>query len=63
MKQAAARAALDYVKPGMKIGLGTGSTAKHFVDLLGAKVKEGLEVLGVPRPGRRGNTPRRSASR
>ena len=47
-KKAAALAALDYVKPGMKIGLGTGSTAKHFVDLLGGKVKEGLDVLGVP---------------
>ena len=47
-KRAAARAALDYVKPGMKLGLGTGSTAKHFIDLIGAKVKEGLDVLCVP---------------
>ena len=47
-KRAAATAALDYVKPGMKLGLGTGSTAKHFVDLIGAKVKEGLDVLCVP---------------
>jgi ribose 5-phosphate isomerase A len=48
MKQAAAKAALDYVKPQMKIGLGTGSTARHFVDLLGEKVKSGLEILAVP---------------
>ncbi len=48
MKQAAAKAALDYVKPQMKIGLGTGSTASHFVRLLGEKVKEGLEILAVP---------------
>ena len=47
-KRAAARAALDYVKPGMKLGLGTGSTARHFVDLVGEKVKEGLDVLCVP---------------
>ena len=36
------------VEPGMKLGLGTGSTAAAFVDLLGAKVKEGLDVLCVP---------------
>ncbi len=47
-KRAAAKAALDYVKPGMKLGLGTGSTARHFVDLIGEKVKDGLDVLCVP---------------
>ena len=47
-KQAAAAAALDYIKPGMKVGLGTGSTAAHFVALLGAKVKQGLDVECVP---------------
>lgn len=47
-KKAAALAALDYVKPGMKVGLGTGSTANHFIDALGAKVKDGFEVLAVP---------------
>jgi ribose 5-phosphate isomerase A len=43
-KQAAARA-LELVRPGMRLGLGTGSTAKHFVDLLGARVAAGLDVL------------------
>ena len=47
-KRAAARAALDYVKPGMKLGLGTGSTARHFIDQVGKKVKEGLDVVCVP---------------
>jgi ribose 5-phosphate isomerase A len=47
-KRAAAAKALEYVEPGMKIGLGTGSTAAHFVDLLGAKVKAGLDVVCVP---------------
>ncbi len=47
-KQAAAAKALEYVQPGMKIGLGTGSTAAKFVDLLGAKVKAGLDVACVP---------------
>ncbi|RXF72056.1 ribose-5-phosphate isomerase RpiA [Hansschlegelia zhihuaiae] len=47
-KRAAAEAALAYVEPGMKLGLGTGSTAAHFIELLGAKVAEGLDVSGVP---------------
>jgi ribose 5-phosphate isomerase A len=46
-RQAAARA-LEFVADGMKLGLGTGSTAKHFVDLLGEKVRAGLNVIGVP---------------
>ncbi len=46
-KLQAAEAALAHVKPGMKVGLGTGSTAAHFVDLLGAKVKAGLDVTCV----------------
>jgi ribose 5-phosphate isomerase A len=46
-RQAAARA-LEWVRPGMRLGLGTGSTARHFVDLLGDKVKAGLDVIGVP---------------
>src|SRR5215216_6970108 len=32
----------------MKLGLGTGSTARHFVDLLGEKVAGGMKVVGVP---------------
>ena len=47
-KKAAAQAAVDLVRPGMKIGLGTGSTANYFIDLLGAKVREGFDVKAVP---------------
>ena len=47
-KLAAAERALSYVEPGMRLGLGTGSTAAKFVDLLGAKVKGGLDIVGVP---------------
>ncbi len=47
-KKAAAAAALDYIEDGMKVGLGTGSTADHFIDALGARVKEGLDVICVP---------------
>jgi len=46
-RQAAARA-LEEVRDGMRLGLGTGSTARHFVDLLGEKVRAGLKVVGVP---------------
>jgi ribose 5-phosphate isomerase A len=46
-RQAAARA-LEEVRDGMKLGLGTGSTAKHFVELLGERVSTGLRVVGVP---------------
>ena len=44
----AAQAALDYVKDGMVVGLGTGSTSAHFVRLLGERVRQGLRVKGVP---------------
>src|ERR1700759_3841896 len=46
-RQAAARA-LDEVRDGMQLGLGTGSTAKHFVELLVERVRAGLKVVGVP---------------
>lgn len=48
MKRAAAAEALKLVVPDMRLGLGTGSTAKHFVDLLGEAVARGLKVVGVP---------------
>jgi len=48
LKREAARRALDDVSDGMKLGLGTGSTARHFVDLLGERVRAGLNVVGVP---------------
>lgn len=47
-KEDAARAALDLVKDGMRLGLGTGSTAARFVDALGERVKAGLKVICVP---------------
>lgn len=47
-KRAAAEVAMGEIKDGMTVGMGTGSTAKHFVDLLGAKVAEGWKVRGVP---------------
>ena len=46
-KRAAAEAALEYIKPGMKLGLGTGSTAEHFVRALSIRVQAGLKIVAV----------------
>lgn len=46
-KQAAARRSLDFIEDGMRVGLGTGSTATHLVDFLGEKVRAGLQVQCV----------------
>ncbi len=48
LKIAAAAEALTHVKNGMKLGIGTGSTAEEFVRLLAVKVAEGFEIIGVP---------------
>ena len=47
-KRAAAARAVDFVRSGMRLGLGTGSTAAHFVELLAERVRTGLDVLAVP---------------
>jgi ribose 5-phosphate isomerase A len=47
-KRAAATRAIDFVQAGMRLGLGTGSTARHFIELLGARVRQGLTVVAVP---------------
>jgi ribose 5-phosphate isomerase A len=47
-KEAAARASLRFIKDGQVVGLGTGSTAAHFIQLLGEQVKQGLHVRGIP---------------
>jgi ribose 5-phosphate isomerase A len=47
-KRAAAAGALEFVRPGMRLGLGSGSTAKHFVELLAERVRAGLDVIAVP---------------
>ena len=48
LKRAAARTAVDYVKDGMVVGLGTGSTAKYLIIALGERVKAGMKLRGVP---------------
>jgi ribose 5-phosphate isomerase A len=47
-KEAAARASLRFVKDGQVVGLGTGSTAAYFIQLLGEEVKNGLRIRGIP---------------
>ena len=48
MKIKAAEAALAYVEDGMRLGIGTGSTAEEFVRLLAEKVADGFRIEGVP---------------
>ncbi len=48
MKIKAAEAALAHVEDGMRLGIGTGSTAEEFVRLLAEKVADGLRIEGVP---------------
>ncbi|MEJ1969075.1 MAG: ribose-5-phosphate isomerase RpiA [Rhizomicrobium sp.] len=48
LKRAAAAKALDYISDGMKLGLGTGTTAEVFLELLAPRVRGGLKILGVP---------------
>ncbi|HEX5935477.1 MAG TPA: ribose-5-phosphate isomerase RpiA [Pseudorhizobium sp.] len=48
MKIKAAQAALAHVEDGMRLGIGTGSTAEEFVRLLAERVADGLRVQGVP---------------
>src|SRR5947199_2878358 len=48
MKRKAAEGALAFVKPGMVLGLGTGSTARHFLDGVARLVQSGMDLKGVP---------------
>ena len=47
-KVAAASKSLEYVEDGMVLGLGTGSTAKYVIELLGQRVRDGLRIRGIP---------------
>jgi ribose 5-phosphate isomerase A len=59
LKRRAAAVAVDLVKPEMLLGLGTGSTAAHFIALLGEKVRGGLYVSAIPTSG---DTARKAAA-
>jgi ribose 5-phosphate isomerase A len=48
LKRAAALRAAEYVHDGMKVGLGTGTTAHYAVQALGERVRQGLQIVAVP---------------
>ena len=48
LKRAVAAKALEYVQDGMRLGLGSGSTAEIFVEMLAPKVRSGFKLLCVP---------------
>ena len=48
LKRAVAAKALDYVVDGMKLGLGSGSTAEIFLEMLAPRIRGGLKLLCVP---------------
>jgi ribose 5-phosphate isomerase A len=47
-KEAAARASLRFIQEGQIVGLGSGTTATRFIQLLGAEVRKGLRIRGIP---------------
>jgi ribose 5-phosphate isomerase A len=47
-KQAVARAGLNFIQSGQVVGLGSGSTSAFFIQLLGERVKAGLQIRGIP---------------
>lgn len=62
LKRGAAAAAVEMVESGMVLGLGTGSTVAHFLELLGVKLEAGLlsDVVGVPSSIRTGREARQA---
>ena len=47
-KELAAQRSLEFIQDGMVVGMGSGTTATHFIKLLGQRVKQGLKVRGIP---------------
>ncbi len=47
-KKAAARRAVEFVRDGQVVGLGSGSTASFAISFLAERVKSGLEIVGIP---------------
>src|SRR5277367_3090643 len=46
-KELAAQRSLEFVEDGMVVGMGSGTTATHFIKLLGERVKQGLKIRGI----------------
>lgn len=62
-KYAAARRAVEFVEDGMKLGLGTGSTAAWMVRCLAGLVEDGLQITGVPTSARTAELARQAGIR
>ena len=48
LKKIASEKAVDHIKDGMIVGLGTGSTVEYALHKIGSLVKDGLEIYGIP---------------
>lgn len=46
-KELAAQRSLEFIQEGMVVGMGSGTTATHFIKLLGERVKQGLKIRGI----------------
>ena len=46
-KELAAQASMKFIEDGMVVGMGSGTTATHFINLLGERVKQGLKIRGI----------------
>lgn len=53
-KKLAAKKAIEFVENGMTVGLGSGSTSSYFIDLLGERVRQGLDIQAIPTSNRSG---------
>ncbi len=47
-KLAAAKRSMEFIEDGMRVGIGTGTTARYVTELLGERVRQGLKIVGVP---------------
>ncbi len=48
LKKLAGEKAIDYIRDGMIVGLGTGSTTHFFIKKIGEEIKKGLDIIGIP---------------
>ena len=47
-KLAAAKRSMEFIESGMRLGIGTGTTVRFVIEMLGERVRQGLKVVGVP---------------
>ncbi len=47
-KLAAAKRSMEFIENGMRVGIGSGTTVKFVIEMLGERVRQGLKIVGVP---------------